>query len=129
MHERFREGWRAAAYVGGGFMTDFSNAMVEVIFEKGGQLFRRQCKSREVGHVVEEYCKRFPKASVHYHEADENGLVAEVHCHCGHEKGPGCCRAGHQHRAKVLLRLLPTSVAEATSTGTATESAREPERH
>lgn len=116
MHERFREGWRAAAYVGGGLQCDFHDAMVEVTYTYHDQSIRRLCHTTEVGNVIEEFCKDFPQATVCYDREAYSGYIAEVRCHCPQEKAQGCCRNGHHHRAKVHVSIVKTQVSSAEST-------------
>ncbi len=103
MHERFAEGWRAATYLGSGLVNDFPNSRFEVRFYLRGQHVRRECRASEVGQVVAEMCKDFPKASVYYYPEEEEECLAEVHCHCGREKAKGCCKENGFHRAKVRI--------------------------
>ncbi len=103
MHERFAEGWRAAGYVGSGILTDYPNSLFEVVLQSRGQIRRRICTAQELGKVIGEYCRDFPRASVYYDPEQENGLIAEVHCHCGREKSPGCCRHPSYHRATISV--------------------------
>lgn len=110
MHERFREGWRAAAYVGGGLQCDFRDAVVEVTYTYHEQVVHRQCHTTEVGNLIEEFCRDFPQASVYYDREGEDGCVAEVRCHCPREKANGCCRSGHHHRSKVHVTVVATKV-------------------
>jgi hypothetical protein len=103
MHERFNDGWRAADYVASGLLTDFPNSLFEVALMGRGQCIRRVCHAHEAGAVIAEFSKSFPKASVYYYPEEEFGYLAEVHCHCGHEKSPNCCKHGGGHRTKVRI--------------------------
>lgn len=109
MHEKFAEGWRAATYVGGGLLSDFPGAMVEVSIEAGDRVERRVCRVQDAGRVIGELCRNFPRASVYYHPDSAYGFIAQVRCHCSHEKAPGCCRAQGHERARVLVVLQPTA--------------------
>ena len=106
MHERFAQGWRAAAYVAGGLVAEFPKSAFEVVFEYQGTITRKTCSAREVGHVLDEFCRGFPKATAYYEPEGGKQYVAEIHCHCSHEKKPGCCKHGRFHRAKVRVTLL-----------------------
>jgi hypothetical protein len=103
MHERFNEGWRAADYVASGLLTDFPNSVFEVSLIGRAHGAHRECRAHEAGAAIAELCKDFPKASVYYYPEEEYGYLAEVHCHCGHEKNPKCCKHGGGHRAKVRV--------------------------
>lgn len=108
MHEKFREAWKGAAYVASGLHGDFPEAEVEIVLQIRDKTQRRVCAVREAGHVMEELCRTFPMASVYYHGDSAYGFVAQIRCHCAHEKSRGCCRDGHHHRAKLLVTLLPS---------------------
>lgn len=117
MHERFREGWRAAGYVGGGLQADFRNALFKVVYTYHEKSHRRTCTSLEVGNVIEEFCRKFPQASVDYYLEGEFEYVAEVRCHCKLEKRQGCCRHGKHHRAKIHIYVLGEAKAAEGATG------------
>lgn len=103
MHERFTEGWRAAAYISSGVLTDFPNSTFDVTLTLRGQRFRKVCKAADLGGVLVEMCKNFPKASAYYYPDEEYGYIAEIHCHCGHEKSQACCKSEGFHRGKVRI--------------------------
>lgn len=105
MHERFAEGSRAASYLGCGLAADFPNSVFEVTLYLKGQRFHRTCRASEVGSVLAEMCKTFPKATVYYSPEEDLEYLAEVHCHCGHEKTKVCCRENGFHRAKVQVNF------------------------
>ena len=107
MHEKFRESWKAAAYIASGLHSDFPNEkfMVQQYFRD--RITERVCTASDAGHVIEDFCKQFPLATVYYHGESSFGFIAQVRCHCQHEKSRGCCRDGHHHRAKILVTLAP----------------------
>jgi len=107
MHEKFREAWKGAAYVASGLHSDFPDAEVEISLHYRNKVSQRVCPVREAGHVMEEFSRRFPMATVYYMGQEGDGFVAQIRCHCGHEKSRGCCRDGDHHRAKVLVTLVP----------------------
>ena len=107
MHEKFREAWKGAAYIASGLHGDFPESDVEIALHCRDKVIRRTCSVREAGHIMEEMCRQFPMASVYYHGDSAYGFVAQIRCHCSHEKSRGCCREGHHHRAKVLVTLVP----------------------
>ena len=107
MHEKFREAWKGAAYVASGLHSDFPEAMVEVALHCRDRVTKRVCKSSEAGRVMEELSQKFPMASVYYHGDSTYGFVAQIRCHCGHEKSRGCCRDSGHHRAKILVTIVP----------------------
>ena len=115
MHERFAEGWRAAGYVSSGIATDFGedsihhDALIEVTLHARGKVARKVCKAHEVGKVASELCHGFPRATVYYHPDSAYGFVAQIRCHCGHEKSSGCCRANGAERATVTVVLAQDS--------------------
>lgn len=106
MHEKFREAWKAAGYVASGLNGDFPGERLEVSFHRRGLVDKKVCGVREVGPVIEGYCRKFPMATVYYHGKSAYGFAAELRCHCGHEKSRGCCKDGGYHRAKVLVNLV-----------------------
>ena len=108
MHEKFREAWKAAGYIASGLSGDFPDQQMEVAFHFRGNVDKTRCAVKDVGHVIELYCRKFPMATVYYHGKTSIGFVAELRCHCGHEKSRGCCKDGGHHRAKVLVSLVPT---------------------
>ena len=105
MHEKFRESWKAAGYVASGLKSDFPGSMLEVAFHYRDRVEQTVCTAKDVGHVIERYCQKFPMATVYYHGVGGYECVAQLRCHCGHEKSRGCCRDGNHHRAKVLVTL------------------------
>jgi hypothetical protein len=107
MHEKFREAWKGAAYVASGLHSDFPDVNLELTMYSRDKVIKRVCTPNEVGHVMEELCKQFPMASVYYHGDSAYGFVAQIRCHCRHEKSRGCCRDGGHHRAKLMVTLLP----------------------
>ena len=106
MHEKFREAWKAAGYIASGLSGDFPGQRMEVSFHYRGAVDRTVCGLKDVGHVIEVYCRKFPMATVYYHGNTAYGFAAELRCHCGHEKSHGCCKDGGHHRAKVLVNLV-----------------------
>lgn len=107
MHEKFREAWKAAGYVAAGLTADFPDQKLLVAYHFKDRIEERECTAREVGHVIERYCRKFPLATVYYHGVSAYGFVAQIRCHCGREKSRGCCRDGRHHRAKILVTLVP----------------------
>jgi len=105
MHEKFRETWKAASYVASGLEGDFSGQQLEITFTYRDQAERRVCTPREAGRILEEYCRKFPLATVYYHGKEAYGFIAQIRCHCSREKSRGCCREGRHHRAKILIGL------------------------
>lgn len=122
MHEKFREAWKGAAYVASGLHSDFPDARMEITFHYRDRIVRRACSAREAGHVMEEFCRKFPMASVYYHGDSAYGFIAQLRCHCSHEKSRGCCRDGGHHRAKILVTLLPKSEGADAETDVEAES-------
>ena len=106
MHEKFREAWKAAGYIASGLSGDFPGEKVEVAFHSRGSVETTICAVKDVGHVMERYCRKFPMATVYYHGTSAFGLAAELRCHCGHEKSRGCCKDGGHHRAKLMVTLV-----------------------
>ena len=106
MHEKFREAWKAAGYIASGLNSDFPGQKMEVAFHNRGGVDKTVCSVKEIGHVIETYCRKFPMATVYYHGTDACGFAAELRCHCGHEKSRGCCKDGGHHRAMVLVSLV-----------------------
>lgn len=119
MHERFTEGWRAAAYLGSGVLADFPNSVFDVTLTLRGERFHKVCRASDLGHVLVEMCKRFPKASAYYYPEEEFGYVAEIHCHCGHEKAQNCCKHERHHRAKIRINFKEV---ESAPTGASTRA-------
>jgi len=107
MHEKFREPWKAASYVASGLKSDFPDRNLEVQSSYRDRVEKTVCSTKEVGHVIETFCRKFPLASVYYHGTEGFGVAAEIRCHCSHEKSKGCCRVGHHHRAKILVNVVP----------------------
>lgn len=105
MHEKFREAWKAASYVASGLISDFPDKKLEVTYMFRGRSETTRCSAKEVGPVIEVYCRKFPKATVYYHGSGGYEVAAEIRCHCSHEKSKGCCKDGHQHRAKILVSV------------------------
>jgi hypothetical protein len=108
MHEKFRESWKGAAYVASGLHSDFPDSQVEVALHYRDKVRVRVCSTHEAGHIMEDLCKEFPMASVYYHGDSAYGFVAQIRCHCRHEKSHRCCREGRHHRAKILVTLVPS---------------------
>jgi len=107
MHEKFREVWKAASYVASGLISDFPDRKLEVTYHYRDHIEQTVCSGRDVGHVIEGYCRKFPLATVYYHGTESYGLIAQIRCHCGREKSRGCCKEGRHHRAKILVSLVP----------------------
>ena len=107
MHEKFREAWKAAGYIAAGLNNDFPGSKMEVAFHYRDAIDQTVCPVKEAGVVIERYCRKFPMATVYYHGTSAYGFVAQLRCHCGHEKSKGCCREGNHHRAKILVTLVP----------------------
>lgn len=105
MHEKFREAWKAASYVASGLANDFPGQQFEIVFQGRGRMEQRVCSARESVRIIEEYCRKFPMATVYYHGTEAYGFVAQIRCHCSREKSRGCCKEGRQHRAKILVSL------------------------
>ncbi len=115
MHEKFRESWKGAAYIASGLHSDLPDGELEVTLYARGKLESRICSTREVGHVMEELCSKFPMATVYYHDDATMDCLAQIRCHCGHEKSRGCCKEGHHHRAKVtVMRVAVKERADST---------------
>lgn len=103
MHERFTEGWRAAAYISAGVVNDFPNSTFDVTLTLRGQHFRKMCNAQDLSVVLVEMCKNFPRASAYYYPDEDYGYIAEIHCHCSREKNKGCCKSEGFHRGKVRI--------------------------
>lgn len=108
MHEKFRESSKAANYVTAGLLHDFPDATAEVIQVSKSRSRVRKCKVSEIGPILEQMCRPFPNASVHYHPDNSYGFVAEIHCHG--ERGKST-KFGSRHshtrpRVIVLLREI-----------------------
>jgi len=117
MHEKFREAWKAAGYIASGLSSEFPNSNMEVSFHFRDTIQETVCPVKEVGLVIERYCRRFPMATVYYHGMEAEGFLAQLRCHCGHEKSKGCCREGNHHRAKILVTLAPAEKSAEMKTG------------
>ena len=107
MHEKFREAWKAAGYIASGLNSDFPGQNVEVAYHARGTVEKTICAVKDTGRVIEVYCRKFPMATVYYHGKSAFGFAAELRCHCGHERSRGCCKDGGQHRAKIMVSLVP----------------------
>lgn len=112
MHEKFADSLRAATFVASGIHTDFPQSTLEITLESPQGGIRRECPSEKIGPLLGDLCARFPRASVYYHPKSAYGFVAQIRCHCGTEKAPGCCRANGRDRAWVLVTLKPAPDAD-----------------
>ena len=119
MHEKFREAWKAASYVASGLENDFPGQHLEITFQYKDRVIQRTCTAKDAGKLIEEYCQKFPLATVYYHGAEGYGFVAQIRCHCSREKSKGCCKEGRHHRAKILISLAPVQENVPQSTGEA----------
>lgn len=81
MTERFRAPERAASYLCTGLIHDFPDSEAEIIFLSSAKSRRVQCEVKKIGHVLEDFCKDFPKCSVDYFPQNVYGVVAEIRCH------------------------------------------------
>lgn len=112
MHEKFREAWKAANYIGSGLAGDFPGTQVEITYHYRGQVETCRCPVNEASRVIERYSLKFPMATVYYHGKTDYGIIAELRCHCSREKSRGCCKDSHNHRAKVLIAPIPADKEE-----------------
>lgn len=90
-------------------MGDFPGREMEISYQYRDHVEQTVCHVRDAGRVIEQYCKKFPLATVYYHGSEGYEFLAQVRCHCGHEKSRGCCRDGNHHRAKILVSLVPVA--------------------
>lgn len=95
LHAKFATPDKAASYVGSGLAVLFPNQPVEVVFHFANTRIRHAvCKTHELGHVLEQLCRRFPNASVDYHPENTDGFLAEIRCRCPEHAFGTCCSHG-----------------------------------
>jgi len=109
MREKFREGWRASGYVTDALRIDHPDATVEFVHEKRGVALRHRGNLHDIHRLLDQALVGFPKASVYYHADSSPGYIAQLRCHCSHEKGRTCCKHNGHHRAKVYIRKATPS--------------------
>lgn len=108
MHEKFDDVSRAVSYVASGVRSDYPSCELEVVAERRGSLTRYPCTTGQLTRILLEASKRFPMATVYYTGEEDNGQIAEIHCHCRGEKSSACCRYNHP-RARVLVYVAKTA--------------------
>lgn len=106
MYERFNDGRRAGAYVFSGILTDLPAETFQLEYRQRKQHRIHECKASELGHLLVDYCAKFPMASAYYTPESKDGVIAQIRCHCSHEGSAWCCKTGGHHHAKVLVRLV-----------------------
>jgi hypothetical protein len=106
MHERFTEGWRAVVFVVAGLEDDYPNSTFEVRCLQRGIEAKYVRTADDIAQTLEACCKHFPHASAYYDPEEPNGRVAEIHCHCSHEKSAACCKNGGFHRTRVNVSVV-----------------------
>ena len=107
-HEKFADPVRAASYVGSGLLRAFPNGVVEVVLHSPARERRWVGRADEAGHIIEMFCRRFPRPVVYYHPENPDGNVAEIECHCGHKSHATCCKR-RGDRPKVVIRVTRDS--------------------
>ena len=105
MHEKFNDPVKAVCYVTTGLFDDYPKGAVEIIYLSGSKTRRQTCATREAGHHLQVFCRKFPRASVYYYPENADGIVAEMRCHCEVHIKKHCCRHG-KDRPRVMLRLV-----------------------
>ena len=104
-HERFTDIGKAASYVGSGLICHSGKDVIEVIYESNARVRRWEGKPSEAGHAIEVFGRKFPRATVYYHDENPEGFLAEIHCHCDTgTKGECCDRKDNRPRIIVLLK-------------------------
>lgn len=105
MHERFNDPVRAATYVCSGLIADYPEEEVEITAVHGAKKRTRTCTPGEAGHILELFCTRYPRVTVHFTPDDEDGTVAKMWCHC--EKGSHlkCCDHSRQGRPRITVSV------------------------
>lgn len=106
MHEKFDDWRRAVVYVCSGISVNYPEARFEVSLVRHNLNKQMLCEAREVSKVLQIFCSRFPMASIYYHPHVNQGLVAEIHCHCRGEGRSSCCKYNGRHREKALIYLV-----------------------
>ena len=104
-HEKFNDPMKAVCYLGAGLAEDFPNAVTEAVFRWGPRMRLEQCRTRDIVGLLEVMCRKFPRTSVDYDPEADDGVIAELRCHCTEEIKLKCCHH-RKDRPHVTVRLI-----------------------
>lgn len=103
-HERFEDIRKAASYVGSGLVDMPPETIIQLRYESRTLTRFWEGKASEAGHRIEILGRKFLRASVYYHPENEDGFVAEVHCHCRRNSRSTCCK-NEEDRPRILVSV------------------------